>query len=75
MLRSLSVICLCYLSILLNCVINRSRVGLYCVRSVRVSSINGVVLTDSKEVLHLPASHFLVRTSVASSTLLYSTFR
>ena len=30
-----------------------------------------VVLTDSKEALHLPASHFLVRPSIASST--YST--
>ena len=62
---------ICHLSllpILLNCV--RSHVDLYCVRSVRVSLV--VVLTDSKEALHLPASHFLVRPSIASSTY-YST--
>ena len=29
-----------------------------------------VVLTDSKEALHLPASHFLVRPSIASPTFL-----
>ena len=56
------------LPILLNCV--RSHVDLLsCVRSVRAIV---VVLTDSKEALHLlPASHFLVRPSIASPT--YST--